>query len=642
MLEEITEKCFDLLLQPNAPVSQPIRPDPENKYKTDYQRFAFLKSILDSEEFNEAVHKIISSPVTQWKDSETQKDIRAVRRIDNSALRQIANSKNRIDLPTNHPLKATLHSVPAKINITYKIETIDTPENRFVKYALNSFHSFIGEFRVRIKNQNRLSNEASLLESKLEGYLSHSIFKEIALPTTLSLNSPILQRKEGYREVLRVWLMFDLAAKLFWQGGEDVYSGDKKDVAVLYEYWLFFKLLDILKEMFEIEPKSIDQLIKQTDDGLGLQLRQGKHIPLAGKYKAKNRELSVEFSYNRAFSGKKNYPDSGSWTKNMRPDYTLTIWPSSISQSKAEEEELIVHIHFDAKYKIEKLSAIFGDTSDKELTENELQEELTLEKTEQNKGTFKRVDLLKMHSYKDAIRRTGGAYILYPGSQKYIERGFHEIIPGLGAFAINPSKQNDGSEELKKFLKEVVDHFLNRASQRENIASKVYNVHKEKKEDSDILKSPMPEYLNEAKLIPDDVTVLIGYYKTPEHLVWVLNQKRYNFRTGYGTGSLPLSAKELGAAYIVLHGNKNSKADKIYELKAVGPKIYSKQNLIDKQYPTDPTADVYIIFEIKKDVSEQFANATFDLTCLANFKNFRQSPIPITVTLSDLLKTVVE
>lgn len=91
-----------------------------------------------------------------------------------------------------------------------------------------------------------------------------------------------------------------------------------------------------------------------------------------------------------------------------------------------------------------------------------------------------------------------------------------------------------------------------------------------------------------------------------------------------------------------LHGNNNSKADKIYELKAIGPKIYSKQNLIDKQYPTEPNADVYIIFEIKKDVSEQFANATFDLTGLENFKNFRRSPIPITVTLSDLLKTVVE
>jgi predicted component of viral defense system (DUF524 family) len=33
----------------------------------------------------------------------------------------------------------------------------------------------------------------------------------------------------------------------------DVYSGSKRDVAVLYEYWLFFKLLEIVKEVFKIE-----------------------------------------------------------------------------------------------------------------------------------------------------------------------------------------------------------------------------------------------------------------------------------------------------------------------------------------------------------------------------------------------------
>ena len=112
-----------------------------------------------------------------------------------------------------------------------------------------------------------MKTEATLLESKLEEYLSHSVFKEISNPTTLPLNSPVLQRKEGYREILRVWLMFDLAARLVWHGGEDVYSSDKKDVAVLYEYWLFFKLLDILKELFEIEPDEIKDLIKETEDG---------------------------------------------------------------------------------------------------------------------------------------------------------------------------------------------------------------------------------------------------------------------------------------------------------------------------------------------------------------------------------------
>ena len=47
-----------------------------------------------------------------------------------------------------------------------------------------------------------------------------------------------------------------------------------------------------------------------------------------------------------------------------------------------------------------------------------------------------------MHAYRDAVRRTAGAYVLYPGKpgdgQKFA--GFHEVLPGLGAFAIRPDK----------------------------------------------------------------------------------------------------------------------------------------------------------------------------------------------------------
>ena len=250
MLVDITDKCTELLLQHNSPVSQLVEVDFNADAKTLYQRFAFIKSIIDSAEFNDSVYKIISSPVTRWKDCDSIKDIRAVKRMDSSALRQITSATNRISLPDNHPLKTRMPSVPSKINITSKTETVDTPENRFVKYALNSFRSFIGDFRIKLKGDSRLKTEATLLESKLEEYLSHSVFKEISNPTTLPLNSPVLQRKEGYREILRVWLMFDLAARLVWHGGEDVYSSDKKDVAVLYEYWLFFKLLFIIIRCF--------------------------------------------------------------------------------------------------------------------------------------------------------------------------------------------------------------------------------------------------------------------------------------------------------------------------------------------------------------------------------------------------------
>ena len=44
-------------------------------------------------------------------------------------------------------------------------------------------------------------------------------------------------------------MKFDLAAKLIWKGGDNVYEAGKKDIASLYEYWLFFTLLDLLKEV---------------------------------------------------------------------------------------------------------------------------------------------------------------------------------------------------------------------------------------------------------------------------------------------------------------------------------------------------------------------------------------------------------
>src|ERR1019366_2743139 len=377
-----------------------------------------------------------------------------------------------------------------------------------------------------------------LLEDKLEQYLSHSIFKEVSLPTTLPLNSPVLQRKEGYREILRVWLMFDLAAKMVWHGGDDVYCGSKRDVAMLYEYWLFFKLLEIVKEVFKIESVATEKLMEETSDGLGLKLKQGRFLPIKGVYYSDTRKLNVEFSYNKTFPGGKDYPDGGSWTRNLRPDYTLSLWPFGIEQEQAEQEELIVHIHFDAKYKIENLQTVFG--KDDNLDE---------EKEEQKKGTYKRADLLKMHTYKDAIRRTAGAYVLYPGTEgKYTRTGFHEIIPGLGAFSIRPSKINNGTEELTSFLIEILAHFMNRASQREKISFKVYETYKD--EEPNELNEPLPEpYGQNRNLIPDETFVLVAYYKK-EALEWILQTGLYNARAYSTRGSLRLDPGEAGAKYL--------------------------------------------------------------------------------------------
>ncbi len=637
MLEEITEKCTDLILQHSSPVSQYFEVDFNAEPNILYQRFAFIKSILESVEFNDSIHKIISAPLTRWKESEIIKDIRSVKRLNSSALRQLVSAGNRIALPKEHPLKSKLQSIPSKINVHNKIETVDTPENRFIKYALMSFESLCIDFNEKLKTNSRLKNEAGLLIEKLEGFLSHSIFKDISSPTTLPLNSPVLQRKEGYREILRVWLMFNLAAKMVWHGGDDVYSGNKRDVAVLYEYWLFFKLLDIIKEVFKIDSLAPEKLIEQTSDGLGLKLKQGKFLPIEGVYISDTRKLRIEFSYNKTFSGNNEYPDGGSWTRNLRPDYTLSVWPYGIEQEQAEREELIVHIHFDAKYKIENIQTIFGK-----------EENLEVEKEEQKKGTYKRADILKMHTYRDAIRRTAGAYVLYPGTVSDNKNGFHELLPGLGAFAIQPSKSNNGIGELKNFLNQVVTHFMNRASQREKMALKTFETYKDK--NTNELNESIPENFGiNRKLIPDDTFVLIGYSTSPERFKWYEDKGKYIFRMDEVKGSLELNNEVVNAKYLLLRKTGKEEATDLFKIKSKGPKVFSNTQLEKLNYPTSKNPqEYYLAIEIERVEDEEFKNVTWRFKDLKKYKDifvserniYTKAGLPFTVTLTELMQVV--
>lgn len=625
MLEEITEKCTDLLLQHSSPVSQYFETDFCRDAETAYQRFAFVKSIIDSSEFSDSINKIISSPVNDWAEIESVKDIRSIKRFTNSALRQIKYANNRVEIPIDHQLKSVLKSIPSKISVTNKTESVDTLENRFVKFVLSSFQSFFNDVRTKSKENSRINIESKILEDKLAHFQSHSLFKKISPLTTLPLNSTVLQRKEGYREILKVWLMFDLAAKMVWHGGNDVYSGNKKDVAVLYEYWLFFKLLDIIKEVFKINSLSIEKLIEQTSDGLGLKLRQGRFLPLEGVYVTETRKLRIEFSYNKTFSGNRDYPSSGSWTRNLRPDYTLSIWPLGIEQKQAEHEELIVHIHFDAKYKIENLESLFGKEKD-----------LDEEKEEQKKGIYKRADLLKMHTYRDAIRRTAGAYILYPGTISDMRHGFHELLPGLGAFAIRPSNSNNDTDDVKMFLKDVINHFLNRASQREKISLKTYETFKESR--SDNLNESLPEAFGPNRgLIPDETYVLVAYYKK-RNWDWIINRGLYNARAGNNRGSLKLGPREAGAKYLLLHTEGEPTTDKLLKITETGPRVFSKKILVDNGYPTNPSQPFYLVYRVELVQDEEFLNQSWDITKLEGYKKGAESVLPFAITLTELMK----
>ncbi|MBA5791721.1 DUF2357 domain-containing protein [Flavobacterium sp. xlx-214] len=642
MLEDITDKCTDLMMQINTPVTQTIAIDYTTDTKTLYQRFCFVKSFLDTADFEEAILRIISNPSAMWNSVETSIKTSQIKRVNCGVAKQLVNASNRIDSSNLAYLRDVgLHSIPTSIQSTTRVESVDTSENRFIKHVLGVFLNFVEDCQAIFAHNNSFQyayNESSQLIEKINGYLSYSFFNEISAATTLKLNSPLLQKRSGYREVLNRWLQFHLASKLIWQGGEEVYEAGKRDIATLYEYWLFFQLYDLIIQKFNLQAyqnQNFDHLFEMDEAGLSLKLKSGKELVIKGETNFESRNLTIRFSYNRTFKGGSDYTSgkAGSITTTLRPDYTLSIWPSSFTETEAEKEDVITHIHFDAKYKIQNIQEQYTQ-SDEESVINRIDER-------ERKGTFKNIDILKMHTYKDAIRRTGGAYILYPGNVEKRFDGFHEVLPGLGAFTINPSKYNTGISGLSKFLDQVILHLADRTTQRERITNVSNQILKEPRLKYGKSLKPIPTELEKAKIDVLQTYVLVGYAKSQKHLDWCISKGLYNFRMNDNVGSLEFSPEVVHAKYLLLRENGKEKASKLFKITSKGPKVYSKDKLISLNYD-NPSQPDYLMVTIEP--CYDWENLEVNFKEFQEYINLTGTPYskagkPFVVTLDQILKT---
>ncbi|MBL6869560.1 MAG: hypothetical protein ISQ99_05775, partial [Flavobacteriales bacterium] len=254
------------------------------------------------------------------------------------------------------------------------------------------------------------------------------------------------------------------------------------------------------------------------------------------------------------------------------------------------------------------------------------------------KGIYKNADLIKMHAYKDAIRRTGGAYVLYPGDKSLNRKGFHEIIPGLGAFPVRPSKNDSGIGELKAFILEIIEHFVNRASQREKIAFKTYDVYKNVPNKENEVNEALPETYDENRnLIPDETFVLVGYCKSKAQLDWINNKLLYNFRMNNNRGALKLTQETLNAKYLLLHMNGDSTSSRIYKIQKPEYRVTSKNTLTRLDYPK-PRQESYLVVKLEPCLDKEFENLSWNFKELNNYKSGRASAIPFTASLPELMK----
>ena len=630
MLNDLSQRFMTLLFDARSSSQVTLAPAWRDEPRFLQQQVEFLRETLQSPGFRAAVQRLLAYPHRLLRAEAVTQPIQRPFRAGREINRQFAGGGERCRLPASHPLAARMAqrgiaqpSAPVAITVTRKIDDIDTAENQFVKFALVSFRDFLvradaalralgGDWDVVAQYAQRAAHELSQI-------LTCGFFKEISPLRMTPLGSPVLQRKPGYREVFQAWLRFEANARLMWNAADDVFHAGKRDVAALYEYWLFFQLLDWFCERFGGARKVTGQLVEWADGGrVTVKLKRGITAgPFEGEFASAQRRLKAQFHYNRSFTASLGRGTTGSWTRAMRPDYTLTFWPAEYTLPQAEEQELAVHIHFDAKYRVDSLEALFGTPTDSDPTDAETGDEDAGE----SRGNVKRADLLKMHAYRDAVRRTEGAYVIYPGTDRdraaqwrpgsrptlgqNMMLGFHEILPGLGAFAVVPDGEGraSGMSQLAEFLDAVLEHVCNRATQREQRAYHVFDAPRV----ADVAPS-VPRALHELdetgyRAAPPFEHLIIAAWYEPDNIDWMLQRGRVVLRLGARRGSLPIVKELAVASHILLRSHHGATQPGLLRIVTPAGQVLTRQELVDQGYPRSEGAagDVFAVFHVEPD-----------------------------------------
>jgi predicted component of viral defense system (DUF524 family) len=501
MMGDLAEELAEIVMYYFAAAEQRFSIDDTRDAITLYQRFAFLRSLIANDGFKSAMREIIKRPHVSWE--QIHEEVRPGQGMKgtSSLVRQIAKAGQRSPW-----LDGPIATIPHKLDRSQTEVSLDTTPNRFVKFALMRWRGVVSQIsdilqqREDNPTRKRGTRETSQVLDELDAILSEELFREVGPLYRFPADDQVLQKREGYREILRAYIQFEVASKLAWSGGEDVYGAGQRNVATLYEYWVFLKLAQVVSDLCDAK-FDFSNLIEVQKDGLNVSLKRGKAKVLAGTAVRLGRELRIELWFNRTYSSSKSVGSETSWSEQMRPDYTLRI--SAVSGKTAGFEPVL--LHFDAKYRLQVLEDFFG-RGDKGVEQSNADNA----SEHDDKETALRSDLHKMHAYRDAIRRSAGAYVIYPGTENNIRREYHELLPGLGAFALRPTETgtDDGSEIVRQFIADILEHVASQITQHERGRFWLREIFERSSPSNK--RAPNADFLVAP---PADTKVLLGYVK---------------------------------------------------------------------------------------------------------------------------------
>lgn len=488
LTDDIAELCSQLLLDFSSPANLNFHHNFDEQKKSSLEMFLFIRKFCSSENIDYIMQCIKANPDRILVHENEFKPYGTAPVSKNFYTNPFSNSKNWYKQENGSFL-------PEQITTCRKYDSYNTPANQFVKFAFIYFIQVCQNLIDTLEGNYTYKNEAVYLKQSLENILLDSFFYDVQDLASLPINNQVLQKREGYSQIFNAFNMLDLAMQLDWEGEKKVYEGQARNVALLYEYWLVFKLIEILKNLgaefdLDLEKDTDVNHMLSIKNGLLVSIKEGETSLISALLKDRN--MKIKFYYNKTFS-KKDFDGTnyqGSYSRPFRPDYTLSIFPSIYNEKQAIEAGEVSFIHFDAKYRVSDITALFGK-------ENQNNEDFEDEKKNETMNTYNRGDLLKMHTYNDAIRKTIGSYVLYPGTSQEGKKFniYDELLPGVGAFAIRPGdKERTGEKQIEKFISDVIV-FKSYASSRQ---------YRKEFFDNIIIKSPSTP-------INDDKEVLLKY-----------------------------------------------------------------------------------------------------------------------------------
>jgi hypothetical protein len=290
-----------------------------------------------------------------------------------------------------------------------KTLTVDTYENRFIKFFLESLQTKVEGLKNSLVGRGGgyfnpdISTDLDILHQKISHVLSHNMWRDVGAVEFIPGNSQILQRKDGYSQLFKLYSLLQLATRCDFLATDFQDLIEIKDLPTLYEYWCFFQVKSLMDTISKAQ--SVSRII--SDSPLQHDLTKGLRVEY---------ENGAALLFNHIYSGSPGirkqvepggYNQGDSYSHKFRPDIVIEY----------QGRKLI----FDAKYK-GKRSGFYGSD-----------EQGVIE-------SWKDEDIDKMHSYHDAIRDVAGSFVLYPGNLTivYPVHGSTCTCEGVGAISLKP------------------------------------------------------------------------------------------------------------------------------------------------------------------------------------------------------------